>query len=75
MRTASRDPAACAAALAIHPGDGRQIVVYEELDCQWELAGLEWLPARIMHSLSEISPIFQALGIILHRTAAILLDR
>jgi hypothetical protein len=73
MRTTSRDPEACAAALAIHPGDGCRIVVYGQLDRQWKLAGLIGYPARIPHGVSGLSPIFRALCIILHRTATIFL--
>jgi hypothetical protein len=56
MRTASRDPAACAAALAIHPGDGRRIVVYGELGCQWKLAELKQYSPREAHTVGSDQP-------------------
>src|SRR3954453_21709424 len=71
MRTASRDQAPCAAALAIHPGDGRLIVVYGDLDCQWKLAGLEQYSPRETHIIASCLPNIRASAPILQCSAAL----
>src|SRR4051812_29460530 len=68
MRTASRDQAPCAAALAIHPGDGRRIVVYGGLDCQWKLAGLEQYSPRETHIAVSCLPKIRAIASVLQRS-------